>query len=130
MSKLPCLTEFDEGKQLVAYLRLRNIAFTHVGNETGSSMEAKRRAVRMKQSGVSRGFPDYVVALPGIGVAYIELKRVRGSATSPEQKAWIEILNTCPAAEARVCKGFDEARAFIEELLPLPKSTVDTGSIF
>lgn len=131
MTRSPCPTEFEEGETLVAYLRLRGIAFTHVGNETGSSMEAKRRAVRMKRSGTSRGFPDYVLALPGVGVCYIELKRVHGSAVSPEQKEWIRVLNECPGTEARICRGAAECIEFIEQLCPLP--TVDKqvrGSVF
>lgn len=106
---------------LVAYLRVRSIPFSHIGNETGHSPEAKRRAIRMKQQGTSRGFPDYVIALPGVGVIYIELKRRKGSTISPEQKQWIEVLNACPGAEARICKGFDECRKFICELYPPSK---------
>jgi hypothetical protein len=71
----------------------------------------------MKQQGTSKGFPDYVVALPGVGVVYIELKRVRGSATSPDQKSWIEVINKCPGAEAMIAKGAGEAIAFITPLL-------------
>jgi hypothetical protein len=63
---LPCPTEADEGKILVAYLRTRGFMFTHIPNETGHSPEAKRRAIRMKQQGTSKGFPDYVILLPQI----------------------------------------------------------------
>lgn len=122
-------TEAQEGDTLVAYLRVRGIPFTHVPNESGHTPEMKRRAVRMKRQGTSRGFPDYVVALPGVGVAYIELKRVKGSSTSPEQKEWIEALNACPGAEARICKGAEAAIAFIEELLPVSNKP-QTGSVF
>lgn len=118
MSALPCPTEAQEGAALVAYLRLRGIAFTHVGNETGSDPHARRRAVRMKQQGTSRGFPDYVIALPGVGVLYIELKRVRGSSVSPEQKQWIETLQACPGAAAHIAKGRDDAVRIIESYLP------------
>lgn len=114
---LPIPTEFEEGKQLVAYLRLRGIAFTHVPNETGHDAYAKRRAIRMKQSGTAKGFPDYVIALPGVGVVYIELKRQRGSSTSPEQKEWVRILNECPGTEAYICKGSQHAIDVIENLL-------------
>jgi hypothetical protein len=118
MNKLPVPTEAQEGEMLVAYLRTRGITFSHIANETGHTLEAKRRAVRMKRQGTSRGFPDYVIVLPGVGVIYIELKRRKGSAISPEQKNWIAAINTCPGAEARICKGFDECKAFIEELYP------------
>lgn len=118
MASLPCPTESQEGDMLVAYLRVRGIKFSHIPNATGHTPEAKRRAIMMKRQGTSRGFPDYVIALPGVGIAFIELKRVRGSTTAPEQKEWVEALNACPGAEARICKGFEECKAFIEELYP------------
>lgn len=111
--------ESEEGETLVAYLRVRGIKFTHIPNETGGSPEAKRRAIRMKRQGTSKGFPDYIVALPGVGVVYIELKRIKGSSVSPEQVEWIEALNACPGTEARICKGASSAIDFIEELLPV-----------
>jgi hypothetical protein len=117
-SKLPVPLESEEGETLVAYLRLRGIAFTHVPNTTGGSPEARRRAITMKRQGTSRGFPDYVIALPGIGIAFVELKRQRGGAVAVEQLEWVDTLNLCPGAEARVCKGAQEAIAFIEELAP------------
>jgi hypothetical protein len=110
-------TESEEGKVLVQWLRIHNITFSHIPNETGHSDEAKRRAIRMKQQGTSKGFPDYVIALPGIGMVYIELKRLRGSTTSPEQKAWIEAIKECPGAEACIARGADEAIAFVKLLI-------------
>jgi hypothetical protein len=112
-------TESQEGETLVAYLRVRGIKFSHIPGETGNSPEAKRRAVRVKRQGYSRGTPDYILALPGIGTVWIELKRTKGSATSPEQVAWIEALNACPNTEARICKGAEAAIAFVEELYPV-----------
>jgi len=44
----------------------------------------------------------------------IEMKRKKGGKLSPEQKAWLEILNAA-GVESVVCKGFDEAKKFIEE---------------
>lgn len=122
--QLPCLTENQEGDILVAYLRVRGIAFTHIPGETGGSPEAKRRAIRVKRQGYSKGTPDYMIALPGIGMLFIELKRLRGSKTSPEQLQWVETINKCPSAEARICKGACSAIAFIEELYP-SKTRVD-----
>jgi hypothetical protein len=110
---LPCLTEAEESHILVAWLRVKGLTFTHIGNETGHTPEARRRAIRLKQQGVSRGFPDYCVLLPGIGVVYIELKRLHGSHTSPEQKAWVEALNACPGTSAHICRG---ARVAIETI--------------
>lgn len=107
-------TEAQEAYVLVAYLRLKDLRFTHIGNETGSSMEARRRAIRMKREGVSRGFPDYLVITKS-GLAAIELKRVKGSKVAPEQVEWIQALQDA-GTPAKICKGADEAIKFIEEL--------------
>lgn len=121
LSALPLPSESQEGDQLVAYLRWRGIPFTHIPNETGSSEEAKRRAVRMKRQGVSRGFPDYVIALPDVGMLYIELKRQKGSRVSPEQQAWVDVINRCPNAEAHICHGARAAIDVIESIYPVSK---------
>lgn len=109
-------SEADEGKMLVAYLRLKGYKFTHIANESGSSRrDAMIRGGRMKAQGVSRGFPDYGIIV-GHFLLFIELKRRKGSKTSPEQHEWIESLdNISPSVRARVCHGYDECVAFIEE---------------
>lgn len=112
-------TESQEGDTLVAYLRIRGIKFTHIPNETGHSDEMKRRAIRMKRQGTSRGFPDYVIALPKVGVLYVELKRIKRSVTSPEQVEWIDVLNECPGTEAMIARGAEQAITYIEKLYPL-----------
>lgn len=117
MSRLPCPLESDEAKVFVAWLRVRGLMFYHAPSETGSSPEARRRAVRMKQQGTVRGYPDYCIVLPYVGLVFVELKRQWGSVTSPEQKAWIEALNTVPGVQAEVCKGADVAIAFVSRLL-------------
>lgn len=105
-------TESQEADVLVAWLRIHHIKFTHVANETGHSPEAIRRAIRLKRQGVSKGFPDYLVFVDGQAVA-VELKRLSGSETSPEQKEWIETLNDS-GVPAKICRGADEAIEFID----------------
>lgn len=107
-------TEAQEGSTLVAYLRVKNYRFTHIANETGSSPEAKRRAIRVKQQGVSRGFPDYLV-ITNAGLVAIELKRLRGSKLSPEQNEWVDALNAA-GVPAKVCRGAQEAIDFITRI--------------
>lgn len=111
MSAVPL--EADEGKTLVAYLRVRGYKFTHIPNETGHDPYSRRRAIRMKQQGTSKGFPDYIV-ITRRGVKAIELKRVKGSTVTPEQREWVQAL-TDAGLETRICKGAGEAIAFIEE---------------
>jgi hypothetical protein len=112
-------TEAQEAELLVAYMRIKGYTFHHSPNETGSSPEARRRAIRVKREGTSPGFPDYVVIVNNRMIA-IELKRTKGSKTSEEQKGWIEKLNAA-GIPSKICKGYDEAVAFIELYADLKK---------
>lgn len=122
--------EDDEQISLVDYLETRGLKFTAVPNSTYSPHISVK--VRNKKLGLRPGLPDIIVALPGIGIAFIELKRVKGGVVSDVQKAWIETLNACPGTEARVCKGCMAAIAFIEELSPSSygKALLSDKSIF
>ena len=113
MTVAPCPLEAQEGKTLVAYLRVRGYKFTHIPNETGHDPYSRRRAIRMKQQGTSSGFPDYIIVV-GTRVIGIELKRIRGSKITDEQRAWVKAL-TDAGVETRICKGAGEAISFIEE---------------
>lgn len=104
-------TEKQECEVLVQYLRVRGHKFTHIANETGSGRTSQMIGIRNKRSGVSKGFPDYLIIVNGNFIA-IEMKRIKGSAVSQEQKEWIEALNNA-GVEARICKGADEAIKFI-----------------
>ena len=66
----------------------------------------------MKAAGVSKGFPDYLIFKDGSKYA-IELKRVRGSKTSPEQREWLQVLAN-HGFEAAICHGAKEAIDFLE----------------
>lgn len=113
MKKLEVIPlESEEAKILVAYLRTRALKFMHCPNETGHDPYSRRRAIRMKQQGVSRGFPDYLV-IAGEHLYGIELKRQRGGVVSPEQRAWITALNEA-GVETIVARGAAEAIRFIE----------------
>jgi len=78
----------------------------------------KRVAVRLTAEGVRRGVPDTClpVARKGYHGLYIELKRRMGGRLEPEQEDWIEFLAE-QGYKAVVCRGFDEARAVIENYL-------------
>lgn len=107
-------SEQSEAEALAAWLRLQRFDFTHIPNETGSSDEAKRRAIRMKRAGTSRGFPDYLIYARGHRIA-IELKKLDGTA-SKEQKDWLAVLSKY-GYEAAVCHGWQEAKTFITQVL-------------
>lgn len=115
-------TEAQEAAVLVAYLRRMDLRFHHSPNETGSSPEARRRAVRVKREGTSAGFPDYVILVPpertmdGVGrTLYVELKRKRGGTVSPQQREWLSALNSLRSdgIDAVVAHGADEAIEYV-----------------
>lgn len=122
IQKLPVPLEADEAKTLMDYMHARGLKFTHIRNETmGQRSDGKIRnwqAVLDYQAGVSPGFPDFCVVLPGIGLLFIELKRERGGKVSDNQKAWITALNTVPGVQAEACEGAGKSIAFIERFYP------------
>lgn len=124
-SKNPLVpTEDDEQIAVVQWCQLHGLRVHHSPNEMGGSTSAiKARAIRMKRLGTSKGFPDLLVFVPiknsyGDIDAYqplaIEMKRVKGSTTSTEQKAWIKVFELA-GIPGKVCKGAGAAIAFIEE---------------
>lgn len=95
------------------------------------------RTAKLKRMGQSKGFPDFLIVIPNVTgrklyvqeldeggsadynptkdrVVAIELKRRKGGRVSPEQKEWLMVLNDA-GIEAVVCRGFEEAKQFIEE---------------
>jgi hypothetical protein len=126
MSK-PNLTplEKDEAHTLMQYMQRRGLKFTHVKNETGISDERGKiknfRALMDYQDGVSPGFPDFIIILPGIGLLCIELKRLEGNEATAAQLEWIKALNTIPGVEAHVCKGANASIGLIEDIYPLTR---------
>lgn len=97
---------------LVAYLRVRGYRFHHSANETTGGSAGRWQGIRNKRNGTSPGFPDFLIII-GDQLVAVELKRQRGSHTSPEQLEWIEALNDC-GVPAKVCNGADAAIEFVE----------------
>lgn len=104
--KIP--SEDLECMRLVDYLKSKNLRFTHVANESKSLPQRIKNA----RLGTSKGFPDYVIFVPG-HVLFIEMKKRRNGRLSPEQKQWIADLTTL-GQRAYVCAGFDEVKAVID----------------
>lgn len=121
-------SEAEEADVLVAWLRIHNYKFHHSPNETGSSPEMRRRAVRMKRAGTSPGFPDYTI-IAGGHLIFIELKSKKGY-LSAEQKAWIAAFNKVDNVQAFVARGADEAIAIVEKYAPRRKLVEQSGSMF
>lgn len=110
---LPVPTEDMEQRAVVHYCDIRGIPRFRVPNETYTKSWSQKN--RNKALGVSAGVPDLFCIVNGQLIA-IEMKRTKGSVTSPEQKAWLEKLNDA-GIPAYVCKGADAAIAVIEQHL-------------
>ena len=118
--------EDEESIAFHQWLQKKGIPHTHIANEMGGSLPAmKARALKAKKMGTSKGFPDFLVFIPVIGVnktvdAYqpvaIEMKRQRGSTTSSEQKEWLKIIEDS-GIPAEVCKGAVDAAKTINKIL-------------
>jgi hypothetical protein len=109
-------SEDEEQIEFVKYLQARELKHTAIPNHTYNPHRSQQN--KNKKLGLNAGLCDVLVALPGIGLAWVEMKRIKKSVTSEEQKEWMRVLNLCPGSEARICKGWREAVAFIEELSP------------
>ena len=115
--------ESEEQQALFSWARLSERTYpelallVHIPNGGYRNMS---EAVRFKREGVKRGFPDILlpVARGGYHSLAIELKRIRGSSTSPEQKQWINALSE-QGWKTAICKGWVEARDLIIKYLEL-----------
>ena len=78
---------------------------------------AKSVAVKLKAEGVKKGVPDMFlpVASNGYYGLFIELKKIKGRATS-EQKEWINNLNEAGYL-AVICEGWESASVVILDYL-------------
>jgi len=106
--------EYEEDKVFAQWCRLKKLKFSHIPNETYTPSMGAR--IRNQQSGVDSGVPDYVVLTPK-GVIWVEMKRRKGSITSPAQLEWIEAINAIPGTQAQVCKGAQEAIDFVSKFI-------------
>lgn len=107
-------TEQAECEQLALWLKSKKYKFTHVPNETFTKSWSQK--LKNKRAGVSKGFPDYVILVRDCCV-FIEMKKQKGGTVSKEQKEWIEALGKNHFA--KVCKGFEEAKAYVLQVLEI-----------
>jgi len=120
MNNIP--TEYDECCLLVMYLKLKKIRHTHIHNEMYT--KSWKQKLKAKKLGVSSGVPDYLIfaskeqtksGKPEI--IFIEMKRTKGGTTSKNQKEWLELLSSHSALHVKVCKGYNDAREYIETII-------------
>lgn len=112
----PCLTEYEEMKTFVQYLELKGLLFSKIAQETYTPSWGQK--VKNKMSGLRKGVPDMMIVLPS-KLLFVEMKRVSGGITSPEQLEWLAALDKIPNVRARVCKGAEAAIDFMKEEMPL-----------
>jgi hypothetical protein len=114
-----CPTEDQEQTKLVTWLEKNNIDFFAIPNGGKRNL---MEAYKLKRTGVKSGVPDICIPVPSTYVLgnerkwlhglYIELKRVKGSATSDNQIYWIDKLRKNGYA-AEICKGADHAKEVV-----------------
>jgi len=105
------LTENEECYILVQFLELSKRMghiqdYAHIPNETFTKSWSVK--MRNKKLGVSKGVPDYMVVLNN-AILFVEMKRLKGSRTSPEQLQWQKVLSSINNVESVICKGATEA---------------------
>lgn len=117
--------EDDEQIAFVQWLRANNIPHFHCPNEAGGQTKSlKIRAMKMKRMGVSSGVPDMFIFIPVYGIdgtvdcyqmCVVEMKRKKGSTTSPAQKEWLKVIGMA-GIPCAVCKGAEAAVKFVEDI--------------
>ena len=130
------ISEDQESMAFVEWLKIMDLPHHHSANEQPAQKMSGRRhdgrplwspnwstLRRLKNMGVARGFPDYLVWIPKEKsrsskalLLAIEMKSATGKA-SEDQKRWLEIIGGVNDSEGFVCNGFDEAKATVEQFL-------------
>lgn len=97
------------------YLRSKGVPFFHCPNDAKRSIGA---AVRLKAMGLQKGVPDIFVVWPSgeYHGLFVEMKAKTGGRLSPEQQAWLDVLNKL-GYFAVVAHGAAEAIQFFEEYI-------------
>jgi hypothetical protein len=105
--------EEDEQQTVVDWLRAKRWRFTFIVNSGKMKVQYRMKLLRQ---GLSPGVPDLMVIHPKNYLIFIEMKRIKGSVVSPEQKEWIEDLNKIDNVSAVICKGAEEAINYLNSI--------------
>ena len=100
--------EHYEQVALVKWLQIKGLRYNATPNGGYRNITT---ATMLKQEGVSAGYPDINVYLTN-KMLCIEMKK-KGGKIQPNQKEWIEYLNTLPYCKSKVCYGAIDAIDFI-----------------
>lgn len=113
-------TEHQEQCAVVQFCRWSNYPLIAIPNANVMSFLDKKTAQRvmmkLKAEGLAPGAPDLFLPMPRSGFhgLFIEMKRLKGSKVSAEQKEWIQTLNDAGYL-AKICYGADDAIITIKE---------------
>jgi hypothetical protein len=125
------LSEFEEQKSVVTWLRAQNLFFFAPTNENNTYNQNKKFAMiaeqKAKAAGKLKGVSDLVV-FTGRYILFIEMKRApkklksgklsyTNSKVSDAQKNFLETVQRYPYARARVCYGAKEAIDYITKYI-------------
>lgn len=121
--KLLIPTEHQEQCRVIDWCNAHPIANCIFAIPNGSH-KSQAMAAKFQREGLRKGVPDLFIPLArgkwhGL---FIEMKRVKGSVTSPDQIDYINLLID-NGYRAQICHGADEAINLIAEYLaePIPK---------
>jgi hypothetical protein len=119
--KVPLPYEWQDQVTVIQYCTLNNILCNHTPNEGKRSFAEGRK---LKQMGLSKGFPDISILEPrgGFHGLYIEMKR-KGNKASEEQIKWLMELKSRGYATT-LCYSADDAIEKIKRYMNLKKGDV------
>ena len=115
MTKPIIPTEHQEQSLVIQYCNLRKIPIFHIPNGSYKSLTAR---IKAKKEGLVSGIPDLMIPVANKDYhgLFIEMKRIKNSKVSVQQKYWIELLNK-QGYKAIVCYGSSAAIKEIEEYI-------------
>lgn len=119
--KMPVPLESEEQQALFRWAQFQSGKYPcldylfHIPN---GGKRSKAEAGRFRAEGVKAGVPDLCLPEPlhGYHGLYIEMKRLRGSKTTEDQKRWMAHLADRGYC-VRKCKGWEEAAGVILDYL-------------
>jgi len=107
-TKTACPSEHEEQVRLVHWFK-KNYPTVGIFAIPNGGHRNKVAAYKMKMEGQSKGVPDLFIPEWRL---FIEMKRQKGGRLSPEQKEWLEYLESVDY-KTTVCQGFEKAKEYI-----------------
>lgn len=105
-------TELQEQRAFIRYLQAMKLPYFAIPN---GAKRTRWEAQQAKAEGMVAGAPDLAVILPKGVTLWVEMKRRKGGVVTPAQKQMGKRLEAL-GHHYRVCYGWEEARAFVEEV--------------